>query len=268
MKKIITNGKEIKLKGKNKTIKLPELSENIKPKRIYKKRKIKLKLNYLIPFSISTFIILCTLLFVLIFIKINLNNYNNLEKQIKILKNNNVIQEEMRTFISENIKMLDKCKGCKMNNERKIQFLGLLFIKSLKYREKYYFKPKFALYQIRQESGFNEDAKGKADELTIYQFHPSKRKTACKIYGITENEFLKNLEVQTDYYYYLMTNYLECYNGDLDKALLTYNGGEGFIEAFNGNIGYLKKVVYLEHPKNPRKPYSDTIIKQYREDNI
>jgi len=228
-------------------------------KRNYKKRKFKLKLNYLIPFGISAFIILCILIFVLIFIKINLNNYNNLEKQIQILKKSNLLQVEIRDFISNNIKML---KNSKMTDERKIQFLGLIFSKSLEYRDKFYLKPDFTLYHIKQESNFDEEALGKVGEKGLYQFHPLKVKEACRLYKLTEDQFTKSLEFQTDYYFYLMTTYLEFYKGDMDKALLCYNCGESIIEAFNNNIEYLKKVVYLD---NNRKIYSDIIINNYKE---
>lgn len=219
----------------------------------------------ILPNMRRIFIIFILLVFCLMGIIVFNNSkkeYNNLKEEIYILKKSNLVQVELRDFISSNMEML---KYSKMTDGRKVQFLGLVFSKSLEYRDKFYLKPLFVLFHIQMESGFNEDSKGLVGELGLYQFHPLKRKEACRLYQVTETQFIKSLELQTDYYFYLMTNYLEFYVGNIDKALLTYNGGEGFIDRFNGDIEYLKKVVYTENKINPRKPYSDTIINKYKE---
>lgn len=230
------------------------------------KKPIKTKNKYFLnPLLVTIFLsILLFLLSLKVFtvMENSKKQYNNLKEEIHILKKSNLVQVELREFISNNIKMLEHSK---MTDERKIQFLGLIFTKSLENRDKFYLKPDFVLFHVRQESGFNEEAKGKVGELGLYQFHPLKRMEACVLYQVTEEQFIKSLELQTDYYFHLMTNYLEFYKGDLDKALLTYNGGEGIIESFNGNLEYLKKVVYIENKINPREPYSDTILNKYKE---
>lgn len=182
------------------------------------------------------------------------------ERAIKIYEK---IQGERINYISKGIMKIEKSKYCSMTSARKIECLNIIFNKSLEYRNKYYLEPSFALFHVDQESGFNEKAIGQHNEKTIFQYHPLKIKEACLIYKIDEETFLNDLEKQIDFYYVLMTDYLKCYNGNLDKALLTYNCGEGVIERFNNDVDYLKKVVYIENEKNPRKPYSDIIIEKY-----
>src|SRR4030043_2026154 len=215
-----------------------------------KKNKYKKQLIYILSLFTGVILILFSTLIV----------YNSINKKVNnMLKTFEKVQEEKIGFISRSMEFIEKGKYCKMTSGRKIELLSFIFNKAIEYRNRYYIKPTFILYHINQESGFDEKALGRHKERGLFQYHPLKIKDACLIYKISEEEFLNDLEKQVDFYFILMTDYLNCYDGNMEKALLTYNCGPGIIEAYNNDVEYLKRVVYTENKTNPRKPYSDTI---------
>lgn len=205
---------------------------------------------------------LLTILISFFFMSIIVFQFLYFKKEVNLItKNYSNLEASRQQFISKNIEVLNKSRTCNMSLPKRIDFLNTLFEKSIEYKDKFYISPDFVMQHIFIESRYNDSALGAAKEYGLFQFHPFKQLEASLIYDIPIEEFNVNLEKQVDFYFKLMTEYLITYNGDYEKALLTYNCGEGVIERFGGDIVYLKDVVYHKHPINPRQAYSDIVMK-------
>ena len=86
--------------------------------------------------------------------------------------------------------------------------------------------PRVALAQIERESGFNPEARGAAGERGLAQFLPAAWQRFG--FGLSFDAAFDpdyNLAAWAEYMKYL----LGLFDGDLERALVGYNGGEGHL---------------------------------------
>lgn len=95
--------------------------------------------------------------------------------------------------------------------------------------------PDLFVRQINQESGFNPGSRSPAGAIGIAQivprFHPNVDPT--------------NPTASLDYAANLMANLTRQYGGDIGKALVAYNGGQGAVDALNSGKPYGESQQYL-----------------------
>ncbi len=107
---------------------------------------------------------------------------------------------------------------------------GDLRAKARSYAQKYNVDPDIFERQIQQESGFKRFAKSPKGALGIAQFMPA----TGKRYGLNNAKDLFDPDKSLDASARHMSDMLKKYNGDYDKALASYNAGEGAVDKYKG----------------------------------
>jgi len=108
----------------------------------------------------------------------------------------------------------------------------------------------------QQESGFNPDAVSHTGAMGIMQIMPA---TAAELGLEHPFDVYENIMAGADY----ISQKLEQYDGDVDKALAAYNAGSSVVDMFNGVPPYEETQNYVKNIKAIMKRGADVPIANY-----
>ena len=108
----------------------------------------------------------------------------------------------------------------------------------------------------QQESGFNPDAVSRTGAMGIMQIMPE---TAAELNLEHPFDAYENIMAGADY----ISQKLEQYDGDLDKALAAYNAGSSVVDMFDGVPPYGETQSYVKNVKAIMQSGPDVPILNY-----
>ena len=121
----------------------------------------------------------------------------------------------------------------------------------LKYAKQYNIPPSFIAAVIYSESHFNKDATSPVGASGLMQIMPATGARLAKTLGDTDFAPSKLFEPERNVRYgsYYLKELIDRHEGDVDKALMAYNGGEAAVISYERNSvlpretsGYVRKV--------------------------